>query len=112
MAVVTLAFAPIVALIKPTPPLPADELKERIALWVKGTANKAAPAASADAGAAAGGGGGGGGSAPASGDAAASGLSPEDLQTFYTKVNGLLKAGSETSKGAAIYFECDTVTRF
>jgi hypothetical protein len=126
VAVVTAALAPVSALLqlaKAAPPLPADELRERVELWVKGKpVAKAAVAAGEAAGAAGaaaaegggGGGGGGGGSAAAAAAApaaAAPGLSSEDLQAHYSRVSGMMKL-VDNSKGSAVYFEVDTVQRY
>ena len=122
VAVVTAALAPVAALLqlaKAAPPLPADELRERVELWVKGKpVAKAGAEAGAGAAAAAegGGGGGGGGSAAAAAAAAAPaaaalGLSSEDLQAHYSRVSGMMKL-VDNSKGSAVYFEVDTVQRY
>jgi hypothetical protein len=115
VAVVTAALAPVAALLqlaRAAPPLPADELRERVELGVTGrpAAASAAVAAAAAAGAPAaeGGGGGGGGGG---GAAATPGLSPEDLQAHYSRVSGMMKC-VDNSKGTAVFFEVDTVQRY
>jgi len=40
------------------------------------------------------------------------GLSIEDLQTYLTTLSGLLKSGTESSTGNAVYFEVDSAPRY
>ena len=120
LAVVTAALAPVAALValgRGTPALPADALRERVELWVKGkpAARAAAPAAAAAAGeagvgeaAAAAAGGGSAAPAPAP---AVPGLSPEELLAHYTRVSSLMKC-LDNSKGSAVYWEVDAAPRF